>query len=98
MIGLRETPPLKRLLIMCFIIAAASASTRWTVLPITPATFTFVSVSDALAVLWILSVGVTIAKYGRRGIWALIGAPLVLLWPVVYTLLIWACKHGYECL
>jgi hypothetical protein len=88
---------LKRVLIVSLLIAILSASTRWTVLPLIPSTFTFIEVSAALSALWFALVVISVAKYGKRGVWLLIGAPLVLLWPLVFVLFSWACRHGYEC-
>jgi len=37
-----------------------------------------------------------IFKHGRRGLLTLIGAPLVMYWPVGLRLLDWLCNHGYN--
>src|SRR5258708_3648107 len=97
MIAAHRPPAIKGPLLGSLILAALSLSSRWTVLPLTPTTFTFVSVSTALCVIWLVLVSVSIARYGKRALWLLIGAPLVMWWPVLYALLWWTCRHGYEC-
>ena len=44
--------------------------------------------SIVLPLLWLASVVAGIAQLGRRGLWLLAGAPLVLFWPA--AIVIWA--------
>jgi hypothetical protein len=87
-----------RLLIWSFAVAAVAGTSRWTVLPLTPTTFDFVYFSAALVIPWLLLFIVSVQRLGRRGLWGLVGAPLLLCWPVAFVLLWWSCRHGYECL
>jgi hypothetical protein len=79
-------------------LAILAASTRWSVEAITGATFSFVSVSAALAMAWGAISIVSVRKYGREGLWVLLGAPLALFWPVVFCLMWYACEHGADCM
>ena len=38
--------------------------------------------SIPLASLWVLTVGVSASRFGRKTLWMLLGAPLALYWPV----------------
>jgi len=85
-------------LVWSFVVAALSASSRWTVLPLTPTSFNFVYFSAALIVPWSILLVSSTRSLGRRGLCGLIGAPLVVFWPFAFVLLWWSCRHGYECM
>jgi hypothetical protein len=67
------------------------------VLPLTPTIFDFVYFSAALVIQWVLLFLLSVQRLGRRGLWGLIGAPLLFCWPATFILLSWSCRHGYEC-
>ena len=71
-----------------------AVSTRWTRLPLT---LGFVLVNVALILFWAELVIVAFLKFGKRGLWMLIGAPLVMWYPLGLALLYWACEHGANC-
>ena len=80
-------------LLISFGVAALSASTGY-ILPVSD--YRFLRVSEALCGLWLAIVLVAIIKHRRRGLLTLIGAPLVMYWPVGLRLLVWLCNHGYN--
>ena len=88
----------KLLLLISLVIAILAASTRWSVLPLAPATFTFVFVSAVLAIPWTVPLVISVLRYGKRGLWVLVGLPLVLLWPALLGLLWVSCHWGAECI
>ena len=88
----------KRLLVWSLVIAVLAASTRWSVPLVAAPGFTFVFVSAALAVPWYALLIVSIRRYGKGGLWVLLGAPLVLFWPTLFILLWYACEHGADCM
>ena len=47
-----------------------------------------------LTVLWLLMFGVGIVRYGGQGLWLLIGAPLALLYPCFYAMILLSCAHN----
>lgn len=50
--------------------------------------------SGALVVPWALLQVSALGRYGRRGLWLLIGLPLIALWPALLLSLDWSCMHG----
>ena len=94
----REMMFRKLLLLISLVIAILAASTRWSVLPLAPATFTFVFVSAVLAIPWTVPLVISVLRYGKRGLWVLVGLPLVLLWPALLGLLWVSCHWGAECI
>lgn len=86
-----------RLLVWSMVIAILAASTRWSVQAVTGPTFTFVVASAVLALPWYVILVVSVRKHGRRGLWVLLGAPLVLAWPLWFGLFWYACSHGADC-
>ena len=46
------------------------------------------------AALWLVLLVVALIGYGRRGLWLLIGAPIVLFWPIWFTVYSLACTVG----
>jgi len=87
-----------RFLLGSLTLGALAVSTRWTILPWTPGTFDFMYVSAALGALWTGLVTVALLKLGRRGLWTLAGAPLVMWWPIAFAVLQWTCMHGFDCM
>ena len=88
----------KGLLLWSLGIAVLAASTRWSVQALTGATFTFVLVSAVLAVFWHVLLIVSVHRYGKDGLWVVLGAPLALFWPIWFGLLWYACEHGADCM
>ena len=82
-----------KLLLLSLIIAVLSISTRWTVLPFIPADFAFAFLSGLLIIPWLIVLTVSLLRHGRRGLWILIGAPLVAYWPTMFVMLWWVCTH-----
>jgi hypothetical protein len=41
-----------------------------------------ITVSIPLAIVWAILVANCVWRFGRRGLWAILGAPLALYWPV----------------
>jgi hypothetical protein len=54
--------------------------------------------SVALGTLWIWLATVALLRLGKRGLWMLVGARLVIFWPMMFALLYWTCKHGFDCM
>ncbi len=52
--------------------------------------------SIALAVCWLLVFAVGLFKFRKRGLWLLTGLPLVLWWPYVFFMIVWACSHNVK--
>ena len=88
----------KLLLLMSLVAAVLAASTRWTVRPLAPETLTFVLVSAVLAIPWTVLLVISVVRYGKGGLWVLVGLPLVLLWPACLGLLWLSCQLGAECI
>lgn len=84
-------------LLSSLILGLLSLSSKLTVFPFTPATFTFVWVSTALCAIWLTLLTVSVARHGKQGLWLLVGAPLVMFWPLMFGLFVWGCHHGDEC-
>jgi hypothetical protein len=76
-----------------FVVAGMSASTGY-LLPIS--NYQFLRISEALDLVWVAIVVVTIAKFRWRGLLALIALPLVMWWPIGLRLLVWLCNQGYN--
>lgn len=74
-------------------IAVLSASTGY-LLPVS--NYGFLRISEALCVLWTVIVVAATVKCGKRGLLTLVGAPLVIWWPVGLRLLVWLCNRGYN--
>jgi hypothetical protein len=87
-----------RFVVSSLILGVLAVSTRWTILPLTPSTFDFLYVNAAISVLWAGLVIVALRRYRKRGLWVLIGVPLVVWWPVMSGLLYWTCMHGFDCM
>jgi hypothetical protein len=85
------------LLLGSLAVGALAFSTEWTILPWMPSTVDFVLINVALAAVWTGFVAVALLRYGKRGLWILVGAPLVMWWPLALALLQWACMHGAGC-
>jgi hypothetical protein len=83
-----------RLLFLSLLIGVLALSSRWTILPLTPATFGFVFFSAALVVPWAVFQAIALWKYGWRGLWLLISLPLIAFWPAILYALAWSCSHG----
>ena len=49
--------------------------------------------SYCLAIIWLVLQVVAVVRYRWRGLWLLIGLPIVLFWPIVFELLENACRH-----
>jgi len=81
-------------LVLSLVLACLSFSSRWIVH--SPATNPagFVLESTPLAALWFTILVVSIRRYRRRGYWVLIGAPLVLYWPLMLVLTVFGCVIG----
>jgi hypothetical protein len=90
--------PENKTLLWSLLIGILAVSTRWTVLPLTPASLVFVAVSAALALPWAILFVLSVHRYGRKGLWILVGAPMILFWPVMFGLLVWSCEHGADCM
>lgn len=52
-----------------------------------------------LALIWVAIQVVAVVRHKRRGLWLLIGLPIVLWWPIVFRMMEYACRHnGNACL
>ena len=87
-----------RILLMSLVLAALAFSTRWTIQAATGASFTFVLVNGLIAAPWLALLILSLRRHGMAGLWILVGAPLVLFWPVVFCLLWYSCRHGGDCM
>jgi len=72
------------------VFAALSFASRWPLKSRLPDEVAVLS-SGALLIPWLAVFRASLRNYGRRGLWLLIGAPLVLFWPVVFLLLCLSC-------
>lgn len=94
-----DTMSRNRLLIWSLAIALLSFATRWIIPAVTGYyTLAFVVLSGALAIAWLAVSFAAISYYRRRGLLVLIGAPLVLFWPVWLIVVLNACAHGADCI
>jgi hypothetical protein len=55
-------------------------------------------VSLALSALWLAIVIYAIVTFRRRGLWSMVGLPLVVFWPYMVTALSYSCSTGQGCL
>lgn len=46
-----------------------------------------------VALAWFAVLVICLVRYHKRGLWFLVGAPLVLYWPFVLFMIGWACAH-----
>ena len=44
-----------------------------------------------LALIWVAIQVVAVVRHKRRGLWLLIGLPIVLWWPIVFRMMEYAC-------
>lgn len=81
-------------LILSFVLGAASFAARW-VVP-SPRTFPagFVLICGVLGIIWLVLLAHSVSKFGSRGYWTLLAAPLVVFWPLMATLAIYGCTWG----
>ena len=54
----------------------------------------FLLVMTLLGVPWLVILGVSVYKFGRKGYWVLLGAPLALYWPTMFLLTLFGCVIG----
>jgi hypothetical protein len=47
-----------------------------------------------LCLTWLGLVTFAVSRYRWRGLWLLVGAPLVFWWPFQYFMVVWGCGHG----
>jgi hypothetical protein len=82
------------LFLLSLALAALSTSARWIVggFATNPAAFVLVIVLSAIP--WLVILGVSVYKYGRQGYWVLLGAPLVLYWPIIFVWAYFGCFVG----
>lgn len=52
-----------------------------------------IRLSYSLGVIWLVLLVVAFFRHRWRGIWLLIGLPIVLFWPLAFKLLEYACRH-----
>jgi hypothetical protein len=50
--------------------------------------------SAVLAALWLAVVVYAFIKFGKRGLWFLLGTPLIGFWFFVLFLIAWGCAHN----
>jgi hypothetical protein len=93
-LGMTQQMDFKRLLFLSLLTGSLAISTRWTVLPLTPATGAFVYVSAALFVPWAALQAIALWKFSGRGLWLLTSLPLIAFWPAILYSLAWSCSHG----
>lgn len=48
--------------------------------------------------IWILLTVLTLNRYGRRGLWVLLGLPFALCCPGIIVVLLFACATGHACI
>ncbi len=82
----------KPLFWMSLLLAVLSFSVRWITAWINPAEY--VLAGAALGIPWFVVLGVSVHKYGRSAYWILVGAPLVLYWPVMFGWAVCGCIFG----
>jgi hypothetical protein len=49
------------------------------------------------AALWLMFLAAAIFRYGKRGLWLLVGAPFALFAPVAWCMYLFACFRGAPC-
>lgn len=52
-----------------------------------------IRLSYSFAMIWFVLQAVAVVRHRWRGLWLLIGLPIVLFWPIVFKLLEYACRH-----
>jgi len=55
-------------------------------------------VSLVLQAIWWTRLGALLIAHGKQGLWFLVGLPFTLFWPVVLSMVWWACKYRNACL
>ena len=86
---------LKTVLFVSASLGIAAFATCWSVLPQTQDLITTqILVTTAFFLAWAGVQAFGIWKYRWRGLWLLLGLPLVLLYPSLLFWIEWACEHG----
>jgi hypothetical protein len=52
--------------------------------------------SYLLTALWFVALIFAVIRFKRRGLIVLIGAPIVLFWPIAFKLMEYACRHNVK--
>ncbi len=55
-------------------------------------------VSLVLQAIWWTRLGALLKQQGKQGLWFLLGVPFALFWPVLLSMVWWACKYRNACL
>jgi hypothetical protein len=50
--------------------------------------------SAIVAAVWLATVTYGIIMFKKRGLWFLVGTPLIAFWPFVLFLIAWGCAHN----
>jgi hypothetical protein len=50
--------------------------------------------SYSLALIWVAIQVVAVVRHRWRGLWILIGLPIVLWWPIVFRMMEYPCRHN----
>ena len=50
-----------------------------------------------LGIFWVASLIVALFKYGKRGLWLLVGAPFALFVPYIAFGILWGCTFHQNC-
>jgi hypothetical protein len=89
------------LLVCSFAVAQLDFSTPWTIARPRDTILGALIVSPALSVVWYVLAVLSVRRYGNNGLLALLGAPLVLIWPISLALYWFACDYavgaGVDC-
>ena len=82
---------MKWLLGISLIVGIAALTGPW----IFPANFDAAThVSVLLAIVWIVILAAGIHRFGKQGLWLLIGMPMALYWPVWFFIIVAACANN----
>jgi hypothetical protein len=77
----------KSLFLVSYALAVLSFSAGWI-----PGAFLLVSAE--LTIPWFVILVITVYKYGQRGCWVFLGAPLMFFWPIAILWGIYSCFTG----
>lgn len=53
-----------------------------------------IRVSYSCATIWFVLQILAVVRHRLRGLWLMIGLPIVLFWPIAFKLLEYACRHN----
>jgi hypothetical protein len=88
------TTAFRPLLLISLALATLALVTPWAVQP--ASTDLAVRGSAVLAASWLAIVVYAFVKFKKRGLWFLLGTPMIVFWLFVLFLIAWGCAHNVK--